>query len=455
MAHRNLFVPVAVALLAIVDVQATALAQFIQQGMKLIGSGGSVATAQGQAVAVAGDGNTAIVGGPGDGGEAGAAWVFSRADAVWSQIGTKLVGSSAVGLAEQGSSVAISTDGATAIVGGYPDNGGLGAAWIYVRNGDTWLQQGSKLVGAGTSDPAWQGFSVALSADGNTAILGAPFDDGGIGSALVFVRNAGVWTQQGSKLIGSDASGFPGQGFSVALSGDGNTAVVGGRHDSSENGAVWIFVRSGGVWSQQGSKLVGTGATGGASQGTSVSIAADGNTVIVGGPLDNGLLGSAWIFVRSGVSWTQQGPKLVGAAAVGIAAQGTSTSISGDGNTVAIGGPFDDSGIGATWAFHRSAGRWAQFGSKLVSSAEPSSSSSQGTAVALSGDGRTLLVGAPLDSGSGATWVFVSAAVIPGAPLNVPTLGPLMLLTLLLLVAIAGIRMFAGRPLHTAVCKRH
>ena len=92
------------------------------------------------------------------------------------------------------------------------------------------------------------------------------------------------FTQQGPKLVGTDAAVNAQQGFSVALSADGNTAIVGGYADNSSAGAAWVFTRSGAVWTQQGSKLVGTGAVGHAWQGYSVAMSADGNTAIVGGP---------------------------------------------------------------------------------------------------------------------------------------------------------------------------
>jgi len=114
----------------------------------------------------------------------------------------------------------------------------------------------------------------------------------------VFTRSGGVWTQQ-AKLIGSDAFGPFGvlQGFSVSLSGDGDTLIVGGPGDNGEVGAAWVFTRSGGVWNQQ-AKLVGTRAVGPASQGWSVSISGDGNTAIVGGPADNDRDGAAWVFAQ-------------------------------------------------------------------------------------------------------------------------------------------------------------
>jgi hypothetical protein len=224
--------------------------------------------------------------------------VFTRSAGFWSQQ-AKLVGTGAVGIAAQGFSVSLSADGNTAIVGGpnFVGEGG-GAVWVFTRSGEVWSQQGPKLVGTGAVGSAAQGGSVSLSADGNTAIVGGYFDDMGVGATWVFTRSAGLWSQQGPKLIGTGAVGFAEQGASVSLSGDGNTAIVGGPGDES-SGATWVFTRSGGVWSQQGPKLVGTGVVGGfANQGFSVSLSADGSTAIVGGPSDNFPAGAAWVFTQ-------------------------------------------------------------------------------------------------------------------------------------------------------------
>jgi hypothetical protein len=144
----------------------------------------------------------------------------------------------------------------------------------------------------------------------------------------VFTRSGGVWSQQGPKLVGTGVVGnVANQGFSVSLAADASTAIVGGPGDNSLVGAAWVFTqptRSGEVWSQQ-TKLVGTGAVGAAVQGFSVSLSADGNTAIVGGPDDNPRIpggpygdGAAWVFTRSAELWSQQA-KLVGTGAVGIA----------------------------------------------------------------------------------------------------------------------------------------
>jgi hypothetical protein len=393
-----------------------ALAQFTQDGPKLVGTGAVGIAQQGWSVALSVDGNTAIVGGVGDNSNAGAAWVYTLSGGVWTQQ-SKLVANDAVitppFASSEGWSVALSGDDNTAIVGGPGDNSDIGAAWVYTRSGGVWTQQGSKLVGTGAVGNASQGWSVGMSSDGNTAIVGGSRDNSDIGAAWVFTRSNGVWTQQGNKLVGTGAVGqTPQQGVSVSLSGDGNTAIVGGIGDggygpNSYIGAAWVYILSGGAWTQQGSKLVGTGAVGKSIQGASVALSVDGNTAIVGGYGDNLYTGAAWAYTRSGGVWSQQGGKLVGTGAAGAAYQGNSVALSSGGNAAIVGGPADNSNAGAAWVYVLSGGVWTQQGNKLVGTGAVGSAE-QGNAVALSGDGNTAMVGGPADnSNAGAAWVFV------------------------------------------------
>jgi hypothetical protein len=400
---RKLALGIAITLLA----SSWADAQFTQQGNKLVGTGSVGHAGQGSSVAISGDGTTAIVGGIFDNSSVGASWVFTRSSGVWLQQGSKLVGTGVVGAAWQGRSVAISADGNTAIVGGDNDIGGLGAAWVFTRSGGVWSQQ-YLLSGSGAIGAAYQGSSVAISADGNTALVGGKYDNSNAGATWVYTRSGGVWSQQGSKLVGTGSVGAAKQGSKVAISADGNTAIISGFNDNSNAGAAWVFTRSGGVWSQQGSKLVGTGAVGTAMQGHSVAISADGNTAIVGGYEDNSLVGATWVFTRGGGVWSQQGNKLVGTGAVGHAWQGTSVAISANGNTAIVGGDADSSGRGAAWVFTRSGGVWSQQGSKLVGTGAVGYAW-QGSSVAISADGTTAIIGGDSDSGTdGAAWVFVA-----------------------------------------------
>jgi hypothetical protein len=380
---------------------------FAQQGGKLVGAGAVGTARQGLAVAVSGDGNTALVGGLLDSSSAGATWVFTRTGGAWTQQGGKLVGSGAVGAGHQGAAVALSADGNTAIVGGADDDDGVGAVWIFTRTGGSWTQQGNKLIGTGATGKARQGSSVALSDDGNTAIVGGFADNSQIGAVWIFTRSGGVWTQQGGKLVGTGSSGTPQQGASVAVSADGNTLITGGFTDNTNIGAAWVFTRSGTTWTQQGNKLAGTGAGTTPLQGQSVALSADGNTAAVGGVSDTSETGAVWVYTRSGSTWSQQGNKLVGTGAVGTANQGQSVALSADGNLLIVGGFADNTFAGATWAFTRSGSTWTQRGNKLVGTGASGTFSRQGFSVSLSDDGNTLIAGAWGDNSfAGAAWVF-------------------------------------------------
>jgi len=392
-------------------------AQFVQQGEKLVGTGGFSPDgdiAQGSSVAISADGNTAIVGGYQDNDTTGAAWIFTRTNGVWTQQGNKLVGTGAISHAEQGYSVGISADGNTVIIGGPTDNDYFGAAWIFTRTNGVWTQQGDRLIGIGSiGDYIQQGCSVSLSADGNTAIIGGAYDNHGMGAAWVFTRTNGVWTQQGNKLVGTGAIANTygsHQGSAVSLSADGNTAIIGGDGDDSAIGAAWIFTRTNSVWAQQGDKLVGTGTTGTAYifQGYSVSLSADGNTAIIGGFGDNNNIGASWIFIRTNGVWAQQNNKLV---AVTGGYQGNSVSLSADGNTAVI-GPVS--------IFKRTNGIWVQQGDKLLVTGAVGNAG-QGSSVSLSADGNTAIVGGPYDNNDiGAAWIFARSTYCTSPILSNP-----------------------------------
>ena len=182
---------------------------------------------------------------------------------------------------------------------------------------DPFIQQGAKLTGGGEAGSGEFGSSVALSADGNTALVGAPGDSGGAGAAWVFTRSGSTWTQQGEKLTGAGETGVARFGGSVALSADGDTALIGGARDAEGVGAAWVFTRSASTWAQQGEKLTGAGESGPGAFGQSVALSSDGSTALIGAPRDNPIalaaVGAAWVFTHSGATWTQQGDKLTGA----------------------------------------------------------------------------------------------------------------------------------------------
>src|SRR5262249_45780917 len=177
--------------------------------------------------------------------------VFTRAGASWEEE-AKLTAAEELGRGSFGESVALSSDGSTALVSGSGDDGGAGAVRVFTRSGHTWSQQ-AKLTGTEGANHSF-GRDVALSSDGGTAVIGDPGARGGLGVAWVFTRAGASWSTQAA-LAGSDAVGRARTGRSVAVSADGDTALVGAWNDNGATGAAWVFTRSGTAWTQQGQKL--------------------------------------------------------------------------------------------------------------------------------------------------------------------------------------------------------
>ncbi len=347
---------------AIPDGLASGSAPLFQQGPKLTGGEESGEGRFGRSVAVSADSNTALVGGPRDSSEAGAVWVFTRSGSTWTQQ-ARLIGGEESGAGHFGRSVALSADGNTALIGAPNDESG-GAAWVFTRSGSTWTQQ-AKLTGAGESGSGWFGQSVALSANGETALIGGYVDHSDTGAAWVFERSdagaGATWEQQGAKLTGgAEESGEGEFGWSVVLSAEGDTALIGGRKDDGGVGAAWVFTRTGAgtgaSWAQQGAKLTGGEEESGEGEfGQSVALSAEGDTALIGGFHDDAGVGAAWVFTRTGAgagaSWAQQGAKLTGAGEAGRGYFGDAVAITPDAGMALIGGVRDDEQRGAAWLF--------------------------------------------------------------------------------------------------------
>ena len=383
---------------------------FVQQGGKLTGSGESGEGLLGYSVALSSNGNTALVGGPGDSSKAGAAWVFTRSSEKWTQQ-QELKGSGETGSGEFGFSVALGAEGNTALIGGPLDNGEVGAAWVFTRSSAKWTQQGSKLTGTGESGKGEFGYSVALaSTGGNTALIGGRGDHEMAGAAWVFTRSSEKWTQQ-QELTGTGGVEKSEFGDSAALSSDGKTALIGGHGDSAFLGAAWVFTFSGSTWTQQ-QELKGAGESGAGLFGYSVALSPEGNTALIGAPGDSLGVGAAWLFTRSSEKWTQQ-QELKGAGEVEKGEFGNGVGLSAEGNTALVGGPNDNTNVGAAWFFTRSGSTWTQQGEKRTGSGEIEEGFF-GYSAALSSEGATALIGGPGDnSKAGAAWVFVFQAPKP------------------------------------------
>ena len=399
------------------------------------------------------DGATALIGAPNDDGNLGAAWVFapststSTSGSPWMQQSAKLTdgeepssagqgeaarrdgeedgaeetdGEEASGAAESaeeaiadghfGRGVALSGDGNTALVGAPRENGGDGVVWVFTRSGSTWTRQ-QQLTGGDESGAGWFGRSVAVSADGDTAFVGGLVDHGDAGAVWVFTRSGSTWSQQGAKLTGgAEESGLGKFGSSVALSANGEVAVIGAPADANKLGAVWVFTRSGSTWSQQGAKLTGGAEESGLGKfGSSVALSANGEVAVIGAPADANKLGAVWVFSALRIDLVAAGREANRRWEAGQGEFGNGVALSEDGEVALIGAPGDASKLGAAWEFTRSNTIWSQVGAKLIGSGEQGSGQF-GWSVALSGDGATALIGGDgSDRRAGAAWVFAPA----------------------------------------------
>jgi len=194
-------------------------------------------------------------------------------------------------------------------------------------------------------------FGISVSVNGDTALIGAPLDEDHTGAAYVYVRTGGVWTEQ-AKLLASDGASEDWFGSSVSI--DDDTAVIGAFLENNWTGSAYVFIRTGGVWTEQKKLTSSDGATEGWF-GRSVSV--DGDTAVIGAPRDheNGFdAGAAYVYVRTGGVWTEQAKLLAsdGEEDDSLGFAGSSVSLSG--NTAVIGASGDDdngSAAGAAYVF--------------------------------------------------------------------------------------------------------
>jgi hypothetical protein len=362
----------------------------------------------GDIIALSGDGNTMAVGAPLEssaakgingkgandpGQSSGAVYVYARNGNRWAQQAYIKASNPGpddqfgylVGLSADGQTLVVSApyedSSATGVNGNQEDNSveNSGAVYVFSRTGSTWAQQAYlKASNTGEKDEGDQfGYSLAVSGDGNTVVVGAIGEDsastgingnqndnsaGGSGAAYVFTRSGNAWSQQ-AYVKSSTAARNALFGYSVALSANGDTLAVGAFDEDRGKGALYIFARGGATWSQQARVQAAT-LDPQDSMGCWVAISDDGNT-IAAGALDEDTLapginavksgdsgrtdapddtsaGAAYVFVRSGTAWTEQAN--FKASNVGRDDWfGVRLALSGDGNTLVVGAPNEDS----------------------------------------------------------------------------------------------------------------
>ncbi|MGI8855648.1 MAG: FG-GAP repeat protein [Thermomicrobiales bacterium] len=219
----------------------------------------------------------------------GAAYVFVRAGSTWTQQRKLTASDGAAG--DFFGFVTISADGNTVVVGADARNGVVGAAYVFVRGGTVWTQQTILTASDGTPGLAL-GDSVALNADGTTAVIG------GNGASYVFVRSGATWTQQ-QKLTASDGVSGDAFGYAVGVSAEGGVAIVGAIRRTNETGGAYVFVRGGGVWSQ--AQILATSDRAQGDQfGNAIALSADGGAAVIGAPGKGTLTGAVYRFSQAG-----------------------------------------------------------------------------------------------------------------------------------------------------------
>ncbi len=393
----------------------------LSQVAKLVADDGDSDDFFGGSVALTDDGSTALVGASNDedpnGDGAGSAYVFTRTDEDWSQQ-TKLLpddGDSEDGF---GGSVALADDGSTALIGAYSDedpNGDrAGSAYVFTRTGDGWSQQTKLLPDDGDSYDFF-GWSVALTDDGSTALIAAVGEEdpngGKAGSAYVFTRSDEGWSQE-AKLLPDDGESDDRFGQVVALTDDGSTALIGATKVDGSNleevGAAYVFTRTDEGWSQQ-AKLAPDDGDSQDYFGTTVAVANGGSTALIGASRDDGPetdeVGAAYVFVRDGANWSQQAKLMPDNGSLGESF-GSAVALTEDGSTALIGASRDNFRDGSAFVFARDGTNW----SKQYKLTPDGGGRLMGDAVALTDDGSTAICGAYRDNPnglhSGSAYVF-------------------------------------------------
>jgi hypothetical protein len=400
------------ALACLVNVSAARAATYGQL-QKLVPPGLQVGNF-GDSVAVSANGQTAIVAAPRTS-PVGTVLVYGRGPQGWMPQAA-IKPTDARGLIGVGTSVALSADGNTALIGSFPDPSSPGAVWVYVRSGTSWIEQ-QKIVPTDPSQGELFGSDVALSGDGTTALVGGgASDDSDGGGAWVYVRSGSTWNEQ-QKVVPDDETGTDSSfGSAVSLSADGATALIGGPGDGT-TGAAWVYTRSGAEWSEA-QKL--TPPAGAGAFGSSVALGPDGALAAAGAPQETpgSPAGAAWVYQRTGAGWTEDDQ--LSPSGDGVEAGRFGSAISASNDQVLVGGS-NPLAPGAAWLFAGSGGDWAQE-QMLTATNEVLTPANFGVAVALSADDSTVIVGGAFDDGmTGAAWMFASP---PPSPPTAPATRP-------------------------------
>jgi hypothetical protein len=300
-----------------------------------------------------------------------------------------------------GDEVAISDDGHTAIVGSRGEGTGAttaGAAYIYKWFG-YWLEI-AKIQSNNTGAFTNFGHHVSISGDGHTVVVGAiGHDTNGTdsGAAYIFSDASGAWAQTAA-LVGSDTASGDVFGESVSISAGGQTVLVGARYNDSggsDSGAAYVFSNATGTWVET-IRLTASDAQANDSFGSEVTISGDGITAIIGARMEDtggSNIGAAYVFSNATGTWTET-IKLGASDAQGGDNFGSAVSLSGDGLTAIVGAARENTGgtnAGAAYIFSNATGTWTE--TAIIQASDKQSQDKFGWYASISGDGLTAIVG--------------------------------------------------------------
>jgi MYXO-CTERM domain-containing protein len=276
----------------------------------------------------------------------GSAYVFARSGTTWTEE-QKLLPSDNTIETGFGGAVALTAD--RAVIGGSRYNSFLGAAYVFVRSGTTWTEE-QKLLPSDRAAPQSFGGALAMTAD--RILIGAPSLRDGLGAAYVFVRNGTTWTEE-QKLVASD--GTQGATFGVSVSLTPDRALIGAYMEASDpmsvqptgRGAAYVFVRNGTTWTEE-RKL--TASDGEPFDLFGYSVALIENGALIGAYGDDAYRGAAYFFRREGTTWTEQ-QKLTASDGVGNDHYGASVALTA--GYALAGATWDNLGRGSAYLFRR------------------------------------------------------------------------------------------------------
>lgn len=314
----------------------------------------------------------------------------------------KLLASDGAANDNLGDSAEISGDGYTAVIGAsgdYITGTSNGSAYVFTRSGSSWTQQ-AKLTPSDQAAFDYTGTSVAISYDGNTVAVGSTGQDGRVadsGAVYIFTRSGSTWTQQ-AKVAAIDGAASDYLGGSVSLSADGKTLLVGAYladAAGSNSGAAYVFVLINGYWMQK-AKLVAPDGAAGDCYGYVVKVSADGKTAAITAVYRQDIgfqSGAVYVYGFSdGGSWDLQAKLLTNDGASGDRF-GRYISLSSDGSMLlagAGGSSINGANSGAVYFFTRTNGVWAQ---KTKFAPNDGAAGDQfGIALAMTPDGRVAVI---------------------------------------------------------------